>query len=226
VKAARHRRRPGRLDDNDDDDNDDDNDTERGAMRTHARWAAAAALALGGGGLAAGLELGAAGGPALPTRVISLAAATLSPAGADQAALAYVDARFPGSRPAQVLRTEADVEHGVPVYDVRVLAPDGTVIVVHVDRSSGTVISAAPAEHQLAVTATAPPVQSSPTGGAPSGPSRTAPAPGTPNAVPNPAATAPAAATPETEPAEREGSADAADHPDTGGSVGSARSDG
>ncbi|MHB8393098.1 MAG: hypothetical protein ACYDC5_01035 [Candidatus Dormibacteria bacterium] len=49
-----------------------------------------------------------------------------------------------------MIKTEADVEQGQCVFDVRTLAPDGTIWVVHVSRSSvaanETVLSASLAE--------------------------------------------------------------------------------
>lgn len=80
---------------------------------------------------------------------LAVAHAQTSPASsATAAAVAYVDTTYPGSGQAAVLKTEADVEHGVPVYDVRVVAPDGHTYVVHVRQSTDAVLSANLAENQ------------------------------------------------------------------------------
>jgi len=77
---------------------------------------------------------------------------TTSPAGspsvANSTAIHYVDSHYAGNGQARVLKTEADVEHGVPVYDVRIQAPNGTVYVVHVQRSNNAVLSVNKAESQ------------------------------------------------------------------------------
>jgi len=70
------------------------------------------------------------------------------PSVADAVATRYVEAHYAGSKQATVLKTEADHEHGVAVYDVRVLAPNGTVYVVHVQQSNNAVLSANQAEGQ------------------------------------------------------------------------------
>ena len=83
-------------------------------------------------------------------------AATAQPADAataDQVALADVARIAPGAGQARILRTEPDVEHGVAVYDVRVLAPNGTIMVVQVRQSDQAVLGAHPAEHQSPPTA-------------------------------------------------------------------------
>jgi len=49
---------------------------------------------------------------------------------------------------ARVLATEQDTDRGQAVYDVRVLARDGTVYVVHVSRASTAVLWADIAEAQ------------------------------------------------------------------------------
>ncbi len=73
---------------------------------------------------------------------------TNGPSTADAAAIHYVNAHYPGSGQATVQKTEADHEHGIPVYDVRLLAPNGTVYVVHVQQSNTTVLTANRAENQ------------------------------------------------------------------------------
>lgn len=55
---------------------------------------------------------------------------------ADQSAIIWVDQNQAGSGQAAILKTEADVDHGVCVFDIRVAAPNGTVWVVHVKRLS------------------------------------------------------------------------------------------
>lgn len=67
---------------------------------------------------------------------------------ADAAAIRYVNAHYPGNRQATVLKTEADHEHGIPVYDVRTLAPNGTVYVVHVQQSNAAILTVNRAENQ------------------------------------------------------------------------------
>ncbi|MHB8620149.1 MAG: PepSY domain-containing protein [Chloroflexota bacterium] len=83
-------------------------------------------------------------------------AASGGAAGADSVALSYVQANYGGSGTAQVLKTEADVDKGVPVYDVRTLAPNGTVYVVQVAQSNDAVVSASVAEGQAATTGASP----------------------------------------------------------------------
>jgi hypothetical protein len=83
--------------------------------------------------------------------VAAQAASVSSPDGsspADAAAIRYVEAQYPGSGQARVLGTEADHKHGAAVYDVRILAPNGTVSVVHVQQRNNVVLSANQAESQ------------------------------------------------------------------------------
>lgn len=84
-----------------------------------------------------------------------------NPAAADGAAVSYVTTNDPGNGQAHVLKTEPDVEHGVSVYDVRVLAPNGSIYVVHVQQSNDAVLSASLAESQSTTTA---PGEASPAG--------------------------------------------------------------
>lgn len=87
--------------------------------------------------------------PVIGAAVTSFSASDVAAASAaDQAALAYVTSTYPGSGTAQVLKTEPDVDRGVAVFDVRVLAPNGTIYVVHVDQSSNAVLWVNPAENQ------------------------------------------------------------------------------
>ena len=67
---------------------------------------------------------------------------------AQQAAITYVNAHYAGNGTAKILKTENDTEHGVAVYDINVLAPNGTIYVVQVSQSSNQVISAHVAENQ------------------------------------------------------------------------------
>lgn len=76
-----------------------------------------------------------------------------SPSTADNVAIHYVDTHYAGKGQVRVLQTEADVERGVPAYDVRILAPDGSVYVVHIQRSTNAVLWANRAENQNAKTA-------------------------------------------------------------------------
>lgn len=71
------------------------------------------------------------------------------PAAADRAAAAYVAAHHPGPGRARVLATEPDdTDRGQAVWDVQVVAPNGTRYEVHVSRASGAVLSAGRAEGQ------------------------------------------------------------------------------
>lgn len=148
--------------------------------RWRRRGLLVSAGALGVGGAAAGVALGASGHQPLPGAVRLAAATTGGPAGADQAALRYFARHDPGPGTAQVQKTEPDVERGVPVYDVRVLAQNGTTYVVHVRQSNDTVFSANPAEHQT----TAPPTTPSTAPPLTSPPVVTSPATSSPSAVP------------------------------------------
>lgn len=72
------------------------------------------------------------------------------PAAADRAAISYAKVHYRGSTAARVLATEPDTERGRAVYDVRVLAPNGAVYVVHVSRAGSSVLWASKAEAQTA----------------------------------------------------------------------------
>ncbi len=164
------------------------------SVPTTRRWRLPALFAivgaLGAGGVASGAFLSA--GRRAPLSAAARLAAVSAPGGgsADQAAVNYVDSHHPGPGAAQLLKTEPDVDRGVPVYDVRVVAPNGTAYVVHVQQSNDAVLFTNPAEHQVTpppTTATALPATS---------PAATSPA------ATSPAATSPAAtsAPPTTEP--------------------------
>lgn len=69
-------------------------------------------------------------------------------AAANRSAVSYVDAHYKGARTTLVLATEPDTERGKAVYDVRVVAPNGTTYIVHVSRATAIVLSASKAEAQ------------------------------------------------------------------------------
>ncbi len=138
---------------------------------TTSRWRSRAPFVTAGaflaGVVATALALASTGHqPSVPAAVRLTAATAGGAAGADQAAVHYVDSHYPGPGTARVTRTEPDVERGVPVYDVRVVAPDGTIYVVHVRQAGDAVLSANPAERQVstppATATTAPPATSPP----------------------------------------------------------------
>ncbi|MGB8347442.1 MAG: hypothetical protein WCD86_21335 [Ktedonobacteraceae bacterium] len=112
------------------------------------------------------------GGLAVSHAIAATPSTTISPAGspsaANSTAIHYVDSHYAGKGQAHVLKTEADVEHGVPVYDVRIQAPNGTVYVVHMRRSNNAVLSVNQAESQgtspSQTSATVPPATTSPAG--------------------------------------------------------------
>ena len=60
----------------------------------------------------------------------------------------YVKTHYSGHRAARILQTERDVDRGVRVYDVRILAPNGTVYVVHVGQRNNRVLWVNRAESQ------------------------------------------------------------------------------
>ena len=105
--------------------------------------------ALGAGGVASGALLSTGRQAPLPAAARLAAVTAAGAGGADQAAVSYVDSHYPGPGAAHVLKTETDVDRGVAVYDVRVVAPSGTTYVVHVQQSNGAVLFANPAEHQV-----------------------------------------------------------------------------
>ncbi len=121
-----------------------------GAVGALAVAGAAAAIALTTGGTNA----------ALPTKV-NLVSASSPAVAADTAAVTYVNQHYSGSGTAAVLKTEADTEHGVPVYDVTVTAPNGTTYSLSIRTSNDSVLSASPAETQVPKTPTALPSSSS-----------------------------------------------------------------
>ncbi|MHB1500139.1 MAG: PepSY domain-containing protein [Candidatus Dormibacteria bacterium] len=112
-----------------------------GAVGTLAAVGAAGAIALTQGGPHA----------TVPTSVNLVSASGPAAAAADNAAVSYVDQKYPGSATAVVLKTESDTEHGIPVYDVQVTAPNGSTYSLSVQVSNDTVLSA-----QLSETKTSP----------------------------------------------------------------------
>lgn len=138
-----------------------------GAAVTAAAAAAAAAVA------AAGALPTPAAPPLQNVKTASYTAncPTGLPGAADSAALSWVDVHASGTGRAGVVKTEADVEKGVCVFDVRTMAPNGSIWVVQVSRSavaaSEVVLSANLAEGSPASIPTTSPVPSvAPTPGA------------------------------------------------------------
>ncbi len=134
----------------------------------------AAATAAAVAGAAAVAAAGALPTPAAPTlHNVKTASYTANcptglPGAADTAALSWVDVHAGGTGPAGVVKTEADVEKGVCVFDVRTMAPNGTIWVVQVRRSavaaSEVVLSANLAEGSpAAIPATSPAPSVAPT---------------------------------------------------------------
>ncbi len=115
-------------------------------MRARMWGGAVAAAALMAAVVAAATQSG--GGSLQPAANVSRLAVAGGPASADQAAATFIQARHPGQGSVRVLATEPDVDHGVAVYDVRILGPDGVVYVVQVQRSNNKVLSANRAESQ------------------------------------------------------------------------------
>lgn len=75
------------------------------------------------------------------TTAVITSTAMISAAAADQAALSYANSNYTGSGAASVVKTNSDTEEGVAIYDVTVLAANGTTYKVVVRASDGTVIS-------------------------------------------------------------------------------------
>lgn len=115
-------------------------------MRVSITAGAASAVALAG---ALGAMAFTQGGPhaGVPTSV-NLTSASSPPGLADQAALTYVEGTYPGHGTAVVLKTEADTEKGVTVYDVKVEAPNGSTYSLSIRASNDAVLSAKLSETQ------------------------------------------------------------------------------
>lgn len=93
----------------------------------------------------------------VPTSVNLVSASGPAATAADNAALSYVDQQYPGTGTAVVLKTESDTEHGIPVYDVKVTAPNGSTYSLSVQASNDTVLSAQRSETQTSQTGTSTP---------------------------------------------------------------------
>ncbi len=115
-------------------------------MRVRMWGGAVATAALMAAVVAAATQSG--GGSLQPAANVARLAAASGPASADHAAAAFIQARHGGPGSVRVLSTEPDVEHGVAVYDVRILGPDGVVYVVQVQRGNDKVLSASRVENQ------------------------------------------------------------------------------
>jgi hypothetical protein len=100
-----------------------------------------AVIALISVGSAAGVTAG-------PSIIHDLTATNANLTQAEQAAITYVNDHYPGNGTSKILKVENDTENGTAVFDIKVLAPNGTVYVVQVSQSTDTVISAHPAENQ------------------------------------------------------------------------------
>ena len=100
-----------------------------------------AVIALISVGSAAGVTAG-------PSIIHDLTATNANLTQAEQAAIPYVNDLYPGIGTSKILKVENDTENGTAVFDIKVLAPNGTVYVVQVSQSTDTVISAHPAENQ------------------------------------------------------------------------------
>lgn len=100
-----------------------------------------AVIALISVGSAAGVTAG-------PSIIHDLTATNANLTQAEQAAITYVNDHYPGNGTSKILKVENDTENGTAVFDIKVLAPNGTVYVVQVSQSTDAVISAHPAENQ------------------------------------------------------------------------------
>jgi hypothetical protein len=121
-------------------------------MRIPIVGAAVGTAVVAGG--AAAIALSAHGAPAVANVAVQLASASSPANAADQAAVSYVAQHFAGSGIASVLKTEADTEHGMPVYDVRIKAPNGAVYSLSVRSSNDSIMSAHLAETSPAPSST------------------------------------------------------------------------
>lgn len=111
-------------------------------MRKNMKWLVAGSTVLGAAGMMT-VGAGAVTGqkPVVPHHVRA-ADSTGNVTSADQAAVVYVEATYPGSGVANVLTTTADTVAGVAVYDVSVTAPAGGTYLVKVQQSNDVVLSA------------------------------------------------------------------------------------
>ena len=72
----------------------------------------------------------AAGVTAAPSIIHDLTATNANLTQAEQAAITYVNDHYPGNGTSKILKVENDTENGTAVFDIKVLAPNGTVYVV------------------------------------------------------------------------------------------------
>ncbi len=122
-----------------------------------------AAAGVAGASAAMAAAGGAGPGTIAPAALVQRSAeGGVGPAAADRAAAAYVTAQHPGPGAARVLATEPDdTDRGQAVWDVQVLAPNGTAYEVHVSRASGAVLSAGRAERRAGPETAAAPARTS-----------------------------------------------------------------
>ena len=66
---------------------------------------------------------------------------------ADLVALNYANANYKGQGIASIIKNEADSEKGIPVYDIKTLAPNGNIYIIHILRSNNSVLSSSISEN-------------------------------------------------------------------------------
>ncbi|MCL6090383.1 MAG: hypothetical protein M1393_05020 [Candidatus Thermoplasmatota archaeon] len=98
--------------------------------------------------LASAVSITGAAGHATIGNAISDLAGNSNLTAAENVTLSYVDTHYAGNGTAKILKVESDTENGTAVFDINVLAPNGMVYVVHVDKANNTVMSAHLAENQ------------------------------------------------------------------------------
>lgn len=125
---------------------------------------AAGAVALAAGGAAA-VVLPRTSAPGSSVGAAATLSSTSVNTGAAQAAINWADSNQGGAGlpAATVIKVEADTEKGVPVYDVRVKAPNGTIWEVTVARASLQVLGETRAEGTVAPTTPSSTPSSTPT---------------------------------------------------------------
>ncbi|HQT99093.1 MAG TPA: hypothetical protein PLG60_01160 [Acidimicrobiales bacterium] len=127
-------------------------------MRKNLKWMVAGSTVLGA---AAMMTVGAGavtGHRSIAPLHVRAADNTGNSASADQAAVSFVDATYPGAGVASVLSTTASTSGGLATYDVTITAPNGTTYDVQVQQSSDAVLLANP----ITPTTTTPPVTTPP----------------------------------------------------------------
>ena len=82
----------------------------------------------------------AAGVTAAPSIIHDLTATNANLTQAEQAAITYVNDHYPGNGTSKILKVENDTENGTAVFDIKVLAPNGTVY-VNFSKYTGTISS-------------------------------------------------------------------------------------